>query len=302
MRGWILILLFLVTGSCSKEEIDNFLRNPDTSSIASTFQTTIPVAFAARQTWNYLETGQSEYVTVGTPCSAPPCTFLLNVAPDDYTSRVSGNELNMTVAGLWASETDLIMSIAFTKFEGGSTFVLQDLITIPSIIDIDGRLKVVYADQDINRGQSPLLSLDLSQEEIDIEFDRFEDFLTLDSAIIIEQRGWLIELQETSDPDQFVYELTGGGQFINVSDASTGIIQMAMWEAEMHPGCPLNPYEGYAIVRNVSVTGGTPDDPLELGSALFTFDDVCTGNAKVEVATGNYIGSIGRTLPLNIGR
>ena len=59
--------------------------------------------------------------------------------------------------------------------------------------------------------------------------------------------------------------------------------------------CQANPRSGYALIKNTSAGGNSLP---ELGTAILDFHNQCDGMADVSLATGVYIKSNGKSIPL----
>jgi len=91
--------------------------------------------------------------------------------------------------------------------------------------------------------------------------------------------------------------ITGGGQMIEATSISGGILQQAMLSVELSYDCPLNPVDGFALIKNTS----TEDKEIpELGTAVLQFKYKCNGRSDVVIATGVYIKSNGKSVPLSL--
>ena len=78
---------------------------------------------------------------------------------------------------------------------------------------------------------------------------------------------------------------------------------MAMIGTVVDHRCPMNPVDGFTVLREIGLgktTGGHRKD-LILGTILYTFHEPCTGRIKVTLATGSFFRSSGQEIEFNMG-
>ncbi|MGE5893496.1 MAG: hypothetical protein ACM34I_05530, partial [bacterium] len=92
--------------------------------------------------------------------------------------------------------------------------------------------------------------------------------------------------------------INGGGQYVDAGSGSASILQIGMAEVVMAPDqCSRNPVDGVALLNEVDASSsGLP----VVAMALLTFGPTCDGTAHVTIATGNYMLSIGKSIPLHL--
>jgi hypothetical protein len=162
-------------------------------------------------------------------------------------------------------------------------------------------LNVVYSEQDINAGSDTLLSLGITQGQIDAELVKYQTMRSFDSGVTLAQNGWLIRVDNSgtlADPSDDRYTVFGGGQYVEVSEGTTEIVQLTMINAAMSPSCTWNPTAGWALWQNLGVDSAGPD----IGHVLLMFHAACDGNARVTVATGVYLLANGRDVALELDK
>ena len=95
---------------------------------------------------------------------------------------------------------------------------------------------------------------------------------------------------EGSDDRIFI---SGGGQYVAVGAGAVDLYQLGLVGVEMGATCLQNPLGGLAVIQAV--------DSREqvFGQAVLRFDQICDGRAKVVIANGNYIGTIGDNIDLS---
>jgi hypothetical protein len=237
--------------------------------------------------------------------------FLLNIIVDS-TFPLPGNTRAtgiITTAGIIVDNRTAIMTAVFSQLNvNQGSFVLRDISTFPAVIDSDiisGKrgLFVVYADIDVNAGSDTLLNIGISQGQITAELTKYQTMKSFDSGVTLAENAWIIRVDDNntlSDASDDRYTVSGGGQYVEVSNSKNEIVQLAMINASMSPSCKYNPTAGYALWQNVGA-GPLPSD-LDIGHVFLTFHNTCDGNAHVTVATGVYIQSFGRDIALGLDR
>lgn len=295
-----LIPVLLSVSSCKK--VKEYFHDPETEPVAHAVKTSAAIAYSASVAVSVMSGEQLPFVITTGDCSNYPCTSLSLVTVNSSNQVLfSGGSIGeITIAALWPDEDVGIMTIIFTDIDiSAQSFTLLSIHTVPVIKEED-RIIVVFSENDINIGSDPdqLLEMDLSQGEIDIELARLEYDTPENLYVAVEQNAWIIAIDHKGTLENFrddSYLITGGGQIIEVIGASGGIIQQAMLSVELNPYCQSNPVSGFALIKN---TKAEEKKIPELGTAVFEFHNHCDGKADVVVATGVYIRSNGKSLPL----
>jgi hypothetical protein len=298
-KGFSLILLFiLVIPPYSCRKMQDYFRNPDTEYIAENLNTAILTGYAAGKAMAVMEGVSFPNMITTRSNSGFPCTttMVLNLAQDDDFVFSPGKSSAITIAGLWADSTTAILTMLFTDFHAGTnTLDLIGIETIP-VIREGYDVRVVLADMDIslNPDQSSILSINLTDLEVQSELLRLDMPRPADVYVAVSQKAYFVDMDMSGTWDDFTddtYEVTGGGQLVEVAGNSAEIVQQAMVEVQVSPDCFANPVNGMALIK---VTGVEDEGFPELGTALLQFHDQCDGEAEVLVATGMYIGSNGQ--------
>ncbi|UCH15810.1 MAG: hypothetical protein JSV22_07540 [Bacteroidales bacterium] len=297
-----LLLVLIFAGSCKK--VKEYFHDPETEPVSQVIKTSAAIGYSVSVAMSVMSGEQPPHVISTGDCSNFPCTFLvyINVNQDNPLLFGDGAVGEIVVAGLRPDEDVAIMTIVFTNVNiRTQSFTLLSVHTIPVIKEED-RIMVVFSEMDINfdPDSDALLNLDLSQNEIDSEFSRLERERPEDLYVAVEQNAYFINIDQKNTFDYFsddLYAITGGGQLIEVIGASGGIIQQAMLNVEIESGCHRNPVDGYALIKNTSAEERRFP---ELGTAVFDFHDRCDGMADISVATGVYLRSNGKSVPLDL--
>jgi hypothetical protein len=290
----LIILPFLLSlASCNK--VKDYFREPDPEPLLETIHTSILTGYAANVSFN-LMSGHS-IPGIGFARSNPgfPCTTLttINTLTDTGISFANMDVNTIIIAGLWADESTVILSILLTGFDAGaSTLDLLGIKTVP-VIRTGDHINIAMASMDIqiNPDQDALLSLNLNTLEIQTELLRLDAPKPGDVYVAVLQDAYFIDVYNNltiNDIKDDSYTITGGGQLVRVNGSSAEITQQAMVGVTVSPNCLLNPTEGMALMK---VTGLENQGFPELGTVVFEFTPGCTGTARVYASTGMYIGS-----------
>jgi len=296
--------LFLLSAflfySCNKD--DPYFKDPETEPIIHTIKASSAIGYCASLAMSIMAGEQFPGVYATKSCSDYPCASLIfaDLNNDIILPMTEDQSGQIVIAGLWTAVNEGILTLFFYNIDiGTSTFTLKNVHTFP-VTERDGKLLAVFAGMDINLGSNPILpvDLDLSQGEIDFELER----LDLDSPdnihVAVDQHAYLIEIDQqgtAANLNDDSFTITGGGQLIEVTDNKGGIIQQAMLDVLIEADCQANPTNGYALIKNTSAGGNTLP---ELGTAIFNFHPQCDGMADISLATGVYIRSNGKSIPL----
>lgn len=288
----------------------DILREPDVTPVRNALKAAMPVGYAANLTMAAMQGAVIPNVTVlrnggdtSTGC------FLVNITVDSAyplpgNTRATGY---ITTAGIIVDNSTAIMAAVFSQINvTAGSFVLSDVSTFPAVYDTDrvsGKrlLNVAFSEQDINAGSDTLLALGITQGQIDAELVKYQTMRSFDSGITLAQNGWLIRVDDggtLADPRDDRYTAFGGGQYVEVSEGTTEIVQLTMINAAMSPSCRWNPTEGWALWQNMGVDSAGPD----IGHVLLTFQASCDGNARVTLATGVYLLANGKDIPLELDK
>jgi len=260
--------------------------------------------FAANVALASISGHEPEFVSTLRSNPGFPCTSVMTVDLNQQGTFPfpGGSAGSITIAGLWADEGTGILTLLFTSYHAGTAVLsLLGIETIP-VIRHDGGIMVALADMDIrfDPDQQSLLEIDLDEMEISSEYERLFDPRPLDVYVAIEQKAYFIDIDENSTPLEIsddIYKVTGGGQLVEAAETSAEIIQQAMIDVLVTPGCSLNPLSGLALMQ--ATRAGATSFP-ELGSVLLQFHDDCDGTADVLLATGMYLISNGSSVDFSL--
>jgi hypothetical protein len=292
------LLLLPLLFSCNK--VKDYFREPDPRPLLETIQASVLTAYAANVSFAMMAGHAITGANFHRSNAGFPCTSLISI----NTSTNSGIYLTyphvntITIAGLWADESTVILSILLTGFDTGtSTLDLLGIKTIP-VIRTGDHINIAMASMDIqmNPDENALLSLNLNTLEIQTELLRLDAPKPSDVYVAVLQDAYFIDVYNNltvNNLEDDNYTITGGGQLVRVNGSSAEITQQAMVGVTVSSDCFLNPKEGMALMK---VTGLEKQGFPELGTVVFEFSPVCTGTARVYASTGMYIGSNGKNI------
>jgi hypothetical protein len=306
----IIIIAFLAllnSGCKTGERIKTyFSQEPEVEAITEVIKTTLPLAYAASLAMAAADGNVAPNVQVINPVYSYPGNGLMyiNIGQGSGLPVLADTTATIIVAGLWSSQEMAFLSVSFVNLDFGQmSFTLSNVHTFPVIRD-SGGIIIVYANQDINAGTSDtVITVSLTQSEINAELNRLYSRPALDSLVTVEQDGWVIRVDNNlsyTDPSDDEYTITGAGQYLGAGQTDIYMIQAVMIAAAMRPSCRLNPFEGGALLRNLEVSSGDKKDWPEFGTSFFMFHSECDGEVDLTLATGCYIGSSGSTVDLNL--
>ncbi len=302
------LALLLLAGACDQgDKLDDFLRPAPVEPLAEIIRTAAPLGHFAMVAM----ADQMGYPIPYEKINLDSGFSVIRLTPSENFPLVYQDESCREVLILrFPVDEDLaIISIFYIC---GNLMDPPDKIieihTIPVMAD-DGKIKAVFASQDIYVRDSVELNVQMGPGNIRIELDRLEEPRPESTEAAIEQNAWIIDVDPAGTWDAFwddSYTLTGGEQDVSVltgeSYSNTSVIQMAMIEATLRPACILAPVEGHAVLREVSLetSGDESIKDLVLGTVFFRFTAGCTGKVDVPLATGNFVASTGTKVDLNL--
>ncbi len=303
----IVVLLLAITGCEQSGKLDEFFRPAPVLPLAEVIRTSAPIGYCAMVAmadqlgypgpWESIPAGNGFSIIRIIPSGEFPLIYL------DETCR------EILILRFPADDDFSILSIFFIE-DGpqNSPGRIIEWHTIPVKLE-EGKVKAVFASQEIYVRDSVELNLQMGLADIRIELDRLEEPRPESAEAAIGQNAWIIDVDPGGTWDLLsddTYTITGGEQNISVltglAGSETGIIQMAMIETVIRPDCILAPTDGFAVLREIGLNTG-PGDSLEdlvLGTVLYRFRAECTGQVDIPLATGNFITSTGKKVDLKL--
>ena len=243
IRKWIgttgKLLITVIVGTlalaaCGSDEIDDFFHPPTSEPIRNTVRTSVPLAYVASAVMAAVNGHSPPDTTVSNTCSAYPCSALVTVEHIEAALpfSLSDNTATADVVGLWSSADEAVLTTLFREAPVGTeTYQVTKISTIPVIESILGGYKIIYADIDINIAGESSDSIDLTDSQIQAEYDRLQIAVSDDPEVNLSMDAWVIEVHDNGTPEVLnddVYIINGGGQYVNTTQASADAVQLGM--------------------------------------------------------------------------
>jgi hypothetical protein len=304
IRILIVFMLAILIHSCKK--IEEFNQDPELTPLEQGFKASAAIGFCASLVNTAFSGGDLPSNVVYNPDTKDGFTNagLLYVNVDAaHPLPFNSNIGDIAIAALWNGNSGVI-SILFADIDViSSQFEFYGLYTIPMTRDVAGNITVIFVEQDIivGEGQDTLINLSLSKPKFDAVladpvYPTYNS-ISRDPFVAAKQNVWFISVDQNGTPSDLydeLYEVTGGGQIVEVSSNSGGILYHALIKAKFsYANCELNPTSGGAFIQNLKA--GTT---VDLGNITLEFHTDCDGRAPVFVATGKYISSNGKNILL----
>jgi hypothetical protein len=303
----ILLVILIIGCGSTADDIEDFFHPPNTEPIRATVKTAVPLAYVAAVSMAVIKGYSPAGVLSADTCGSFPCAalILIELEPGDIPFAYD-SEGTALVTGLWTSPNQAILTVSFLGVQPGvPSYLISKISTFPVIATqtpVSG-LKLVYANVDINISSDPDDGIELTDPQIQAEYDRLEAEISNDPEINISMDAWVIELADAGTPDVFSddrYTISGGGQYVDVtsngSSRDVELYQLGMAQAYISHDCSRNPTSGLAVIQEVNTTHALP----VMANAVIQFNSACNGSAYVMLATGNYITSIGSSVDLDL--
>ncbi len=302
----LFILIILATVSMSRCKKINKWKddNPDIDPLRQGFKTAAAIGYCVSLVTTVLS-GDAIPDNVLLETSTSNSGLMYVTIDEDNPLPFNNNIGDIIIAYIWeddppGSRRTGVVSIVFADMDIiGNLFRFYGIHTVPVIQDLQtGKIMTVYAKQDIvfGEGSDTLLVLSLSNPQFSSELLRLDQEPPTDPFVAVSQNVWFVSIdqQNTINPYDDSFVISGGGQIAEATSISGGIQYHAMIETEfIYDRCTLNPVRGNAFIQNLKA--GTT---IDLGNIYLSFHDNCDGKAYVNFAAGEYLNYIGRNVNL----
>jgi hypothetical protein len=299
----VLFGLLAAVAGCSNGGSNNThfsFKDPSGEPIRAVARTTVPLAYAASVAMSSVtgSTPPNAVFSYNTCTTIPAdCAAVITITDDNFSGplQLASGTGTITVFGYWSSPTQAIFTVAFSGDAGSGLFPVHNISLIP-VLRIGSSLKIVYENIDIN---APVKNPGtLTTQEINAVFFKLNTTASNDASSNVNMDAWIIDRNDKNTPDvsDDTYSISGGGQYLEAGVGSGSILQLGMANAVMGSDCMLNPEAGFAVLNELASSTSN----LVVATALLSFHSFCDGNAKVAGATGNYLESNGKSIPLNL--
>jgi len=293
------LLLFSLFGSCRKvKEYKDYFKDPETQVLGKDIQASYAVAYSANVVLTEMAGSQLPNVTFTRSSHGYPCTTLAVIKSMNDDPFLSNKIGQITIAGLWSTEDAAVFTIIFTNLNlNDAKYSVLGINTFP-LVRQNGKTIVAYGAMDINLNPNSdaLLSLNLSNSEVESEYARANQNAPTDVYVAVSENGYVIDINNNNTMQNMaddIYTITGGGQAIELNNSSIGIFQDAMVGVVISSACPQNPSDGYALLKKLE-TGD--NNALVMGTIVIEFKASCDGQAKVTAGTGTYLECNGKSV------
>jgi hypothetical protein len=284
-------------GETVHEIIERFDVPPDTEPFVAVVKSAVPLAHIVTAATAEMFGEDIDFAESNITCTEFPCAVAADVIiSDDSIIRPYTSATSARAAALWSSQTQGVMVVLLYGGTSGSpNYQVQSVHSFP-VSRTGSDLLIAFADIDIDIDGEADDPASLTQNEITRELERLNTPRPTDYEVALGMEAWVVDVltqgsSNNLDDDRIV--ISGGGQYVAVDGTGVDVYQLGLVGVEMDVAtCTRNPLDGLAIIQAVDTR------EVVFGQAVLEFDRVCDGRAKVVVANGNYIGTIGDNIAL----
>ncbi len=300
MKFPISSIIPLICLLCSCTEIKEYINHqPDLSCVKSAVQESMIVAYAVDMSAQALAgNAPSNVIFPGKPDSFPAASMITILL--DAQHRIpflKAQNGAILVSGLWTSPRDGVISIFLvnTSFYSGSLLV-RNFGLVPIIADDSVSTTAVFFRQDINGATDTIVNISRSDPSLAPKTRWFGSAESFDTSLALRQEVRIISINRAASS---TYSVIGAGQQVSVGLEDVGLTQYVLLDMNLQPGlCLQNPIGGFVLLKDMGIDDGK-SVPV-IGSALLQFTNTCNGKVKLTLGAGTYLGSIGKSFPLNL--
>ncbi len=303
----VFVLILCTTGCEQAEKLDRFLRPAPVEPLTGIIKTALPVGYcsmiAAADQLGYPIPYESLRMGNG-------FSLIRIQSTGEYPLLYMDESIGEILILRYPADDDvMILSIIFIYSDWQENHGrIIDLHNVPAIVE-DGKVRAVFASQDIYVRDSVEIDLHMGPGNIQIGMERLESPRPSTAVAAIDQNAWIIIADPAGTWDLYAddeYIITGGEQDISAmtgeTGSETGIIQLAMIGTCMGPDCILAPTGGFAVLHEIELETGRESNvkDLVLGTVFYNFEAGCTGRVHIPLATGNFITSTGKRIHMDL--
>lgn len=285
------------SGGDVQNVLDRFDVPPDTEPLVASVKSSVSLAHIVTAATAEMFGEDIDFVSANITCTVFPCAALADVTLSadsiirPYTSASSAH-----VAAFWPSQTQGVMVVLlFGGTSGSPNYRVQSIHSFP-VSRIGSDLLIVFANVDIDVSGEADDPAALTANELAQELERLNTPKPTDYEVAVGMDAWVVDVMTQGSADNLNDDrilISGGGQYVAVDGSAVDVYQLGLVGVEMDATCTQNPLDGLAIIQAVDTR------EFIVGQAVLEFDRVCDGRAKVLVANGNYIGTIGDNINLS---
>jgi hypothetical protein len=282
------------------DELDDFLQEPSMEPVKAAIKTALPLAHAASVAMTAMSGTAREGVSVSNSCSVYPCASVVTMRLDENVLPVAlASYGTVVVGGLWMSDTTAMLTVTFIDMRAGSSkFSVESVSAFPAMRTETG-VRIVYPNVNIDIETGAVQPTELTDVEVQTGLERLNAEHPSDPVVSLDMDAWIVDVNNGGTDDDFsddTYNISGGGQYIDVGSGSGSVLQMGIALTKMTPECKANPIDGLAVLNEV---GASSESPV-IGQVILGFEHECNGKTVVTLATGNYVASTGESIPLHL--
>jgi hypothetical protein len=238
-----------------------------------------------------------DYVTTNITCTVFPCAVAADVTlSDDSIFRTYTSASSAHVAALWPSQTQGVMVVLlYGGTLGSPNYQVQSVHSFP-VSRTGTDLLITFADFDIDIAGEADDPAALTADEIARELERLNTQIPTDYEVALGIEALIVDVMtqgSSTDLNDDRILISGGAQYVAIDGTAVDVYQLGLVGVEMNATCTQNPLDGLAIIQAVDTR------EFIFGQAVLEFNRVCDGRARVLVANGNYIGTIGDNIDLS---
>ena len=276
--------------------VERFNVPPDTEPLVAAVKSAASLAYVVTAATAVMFGEDIEFAEASIICTAFPCAASAEVIlTDDSAVRSYTSANSAHLAALWQSQTQGVMVVLLYGGTFGSPhYQVQSIHTFP--VSREGsNLRMVFADIDIDVSGEADDPAALAANEIAQELERLGTPKPTAYEVALGMDAWVVDVDtrgSRNDLNDDRILISGGGQYVSVDGTAVDIYQLGLVDVEMDATCTQNPLDGLAVIQAVDTR------EYVFGQAVLRFDRVCDGRAKVVIANGNYIGTIGDNIDL----
>jgi len=294
----ILVLLAACGGSTegARDLADRFNVPPDSEPLVAVVKSAAPLAYVVTAATAAMFGESIGFAEANVACTEFPCAVVAEVSISDDSGIRSYTSANSAhVAALWQNQSQGVMVVLLAGGTFGSPhYQVQSIHSFP--VSREGsKLLIAFADIDIDvlgEADDPAA---LTADEIGRELGRLDTPLPTDYEVALGMEAWIVEVLTQGSNNDLSDDrilISGGGQYVAVDATAVNVYQLGLVSVEMDATCTKNPLGGLAVIQAVDTR------EFIFGQAVLEFDRVCDGRARVLVANGNYIGTMGDYIDL----
>jgi hypothetical protein len=303
MKRIVVLCLLALLSACggSAEEVYDVLERfdvpPDTEPLVAVIKSAVPLAHIVTAATAEMFGEDIDFAEANITCTEFPCAAVADVIlSDDSIFRPYTSASSAHVAALWPSETQSVMVILLYGGTFGSpNYQVQSVHSFP-VSRRGSDLLITFADIDIDIAGETDDPAALTANEIARELERLNTPIPTDYEVALGMEAWVVNVitqGSSNDLNDDRILISGGGQYVAVDETAVDVYQLGLVGVEMDATCTQNPLDGLAIIQAVDTR------EFIFGQAVLEFDRLCDGRARVVVANGNYIGTIGDYIDLS---